>query len=465
MTLIDNSDENADWLHALPTHKFELAIHEALAQQLKSPPGRKTLRTAIESFLGLKAQQYEVQPLHELNDRSTAFAFKANDGQVWWMQWTTNAFQDREREIFETQALNDYVDRHRNEPVKGEFWYRHIPGTKFADVTWQAMVGRFLVQAGPFDQTPVGQAFQQFFEQYPVGHPEIAPEGWGTSHGYIYSAADRKDGVYEWVEIKESTVLPRRIASNPWSPYPKLIRGGTMNAEEREDLKRIGGQALVDLVLQEGEARTKELEQAGIAHKSVPSALEKLNALREAMSDPDIQAALDEIIADLESPADSQSPEVAVVEEEMLAEGEAELPPAAVPPIAEPEAGKSQPDSKGLTSEDVAAGLKVIVDQLRTEIAAAQQSTAQELAAVLQPLATAVKALQATDSERLAQKAAVTPAASLRELARSVLDQPATAVKSDDPLAQRKPKEAEVPLLGAAQGGLPSFLANLIQGK
>lgn len=398
--------------------------------------------------------------------KSTAFAFKAADGVDWWMQWTTNAFTDREGENFQTKALEEFVDRHRGEKVKGEFWYHHIPGTKFGDVHWQAMVGRFLVQAGPFDNTPVAQAFKSFFSQYPDGHEQIAPEGWGTSHGYQYNASDRKDSVYEWVEIKESTVLPRHTASNPWSPYPRIIqRSDSMNAQEKKELEAIGGKALVDLVTREGEQRTKELEGMGVGFKGLSGAMAKVMALMEGVEDADIKAALSEIYDELQSPDEEEgeeeemaAPAAEIAMDEMAMTEEAPLP------MAEAAAGKPDASCKEApvdvaTRTEVAEAMASLTTELRAEVKAAVDAQTKTIVDALTPLLAEVKELRKQDNQKIAEKAAATPAASLRDMVQSVLESQKAQVQDGDPLLARKPQET--PFTQRPEGGMPSFLANM----
>lgn len=191
--------------------------------------------------------------------------FVAHDGKQWLLTWTTNAFEDREGEIFRTKALEEYVERHEKDEKKGEFWFWHMPGAKFADIHWQATVGRFLVEGGPFDDTPIGRKFAAFFAVHPHDHPELAPEGWGTSHGYHYLSGDRKDAVYEWFEKFETTVLPKSAASNQHSPRMEVL---PMNQQQQNALTAIGGADLVKMVMDTGEEHTKELEQQGVAFKA-----------------------------------------------------------------------------------------------------------------------------------------------------------------------------------------------------
>ena len=219
--------------------------------------------------------------LKGIADEKPAVRFKtfvSNDGQPWLLTWTTNAFRDREREIFETKAIQNFVERHKDDEVKGHFWFWHLPGAKFGDIKWQAMSGRFLVEGGPFDDTPIGRKFAEFFSEYPQEHPELAPEGWGTSHGYYYTPQNLRDGVYDWFEKFETTVLPRSKASNQHSPKMEVL---PMNAEQRKALELVGGPELVKQVEQIGDEHTKELEEQGVAFKAVEEAEEVVTEIKE----------------------------------------------------------------------------------------------------------------------------------------------------------------------------------------
>jgi hypothetical protein len=412
-----------------------------------------------------------------------AFAFKAADGTDWWMQWTTNAFRDREREIFSTKALEEYVERHRDEDVKGEFWYRHIPGTKFANVVWQAMVGRFLVQAGPFDDTPIGNYFRKFFLANPDGHDDVAPHGWGTSHGYYFDGEDRKDGVYNWMEIRESTVLPVHIASNIWSPAPRILRkqrSRKMNAQEEKELREIGGDELVKLVKQQGAEQTKRLE-GYVAFKAVSEGVvDQFRAVAE-MVEGEARDLLETAIAQLEEEmmgyeeaAEGEMPE----EEEMGYEeaGSGEMPEEMMPEQKDAEQKDAEqkdaeqkdvnqeqpePQTQPVSREEIAEGMKVLGDQILEDVSSA---LGEAVKAALAPVNERLAALEREDGEKIAEKAAQTPAASVADILRSVRKDPRAAVKSGDELEGRKPEEAEPNPHMAGGMYVPSFIGNMMRG-
>lgn len=271
-------DEDGNW-HSRKDVKNPSSDHPCLEEPRMKEPCPKCQGKAEppiadkkdNRFLGWLKGQYEkvMDDLKSKPEEKPALAafktFTAKDGRPSLLTWTTNAFEDREGETFKTKAIEEYVSRHRDDDVKGEFWFWHLPGAKFGDIHWQAVSGRFLVEAGPFDDTPIGHKLYEFFSQYGDGHQTIAPGGWGTSHGYYYVPEDRGDKAYDWFDKFETTVLPKSAASNQHSPPMEVL---PMDEQQKQALAAIGGDELVKMVLETGEERTKELEEQGIAFKS-----------------------------------------------------------------------------------------------------------------------------------------------------------------------------------------------------
>lgn len=248
----------------------------------RTPDGAKalgllpTLRDRFESILGdVRGWLAGTETPEQAEPQAASPSFvgfktlKAKDGRLWLQTWTTNAFEDRDEELFATKAIEDFVDRHEADGQKGEFWFWHLPGAKMGTIHWQAVVGRFLVQMGPFDDTPMGRKWAEFFGHHPAGHPTIAPEGWGTSHGFWYDEKDRDDGVYDWFDSFETTVLPLAAASNPYTQMEVLA---AMNDAQKSALQSIGSELgipnLVQVITETGEQRTKELEEQGTRYKA-----------------------------------------------------------------------------------------------------------------------------------------------------------------------------------------------------
>lgn len=230
--------------------------------------------------------------------------FKATDGRDYLLTWTTNAFKDRDGEIFSTKSIDEFIERHKDEEVKGQFWFWHIPGSKFGDITFQARSGRFLVEAGPFDDTLVGQAFKGLFDEYPTRHPTVAPEGWGTSHGYFFGLRDRtKGGVYEWFEKYETSVLPAAVAANPYNPTQEVF---TVDKKAFDTLTGLIGEDAAKAVVEIGESKTKELEELGIDYKEAGSKAKasfatQIRGLLGDVEDKDVKSQLEDLIKKVEA--------------------------------------------------------------------------------------------------------------------------------------------------------------------
>ncbi len=200
-------------------------------------------------------------------------AIKGRDGETWLLTWTSNSFRDSDGEIFTTKSISDYVERHEQDADKGAVMFWHLKGSEFAKIRWQAVSGRFLVEASVFDKTPIGEAFKEFFAAHPKGHPTIAPMGYGCSHGFYYRKEDRADGVYDWFDKHETSILPWDKAANRHNPQPTMEVIDNMNEHQRAALKEIGGDDLVKLVEETGRQRTKQLEDAGVAYKATEADL------------------------------------------------------------------------------------------------------------------------------------------------------------------------------------------------
>jgi len=226
------------------------------------------IKTAYET---LKEFMSWAEPEDEDLDMSKGIAIKQVNGKPWFIAYSTNAFEDREKEIFSTKALEKYVEEAEQKQDRGYFNFWHIKTkaqpdlTDFAKKEWQGVEGRFLIEAGPFLDDEKGQAALKFFKQYPDGHPEIAPEGWGCSPEYRYLPEERKSGTYDNIWITRTSALPRLAAANTWT------KGTTMaiSEQQKQAANKIFGEALAEKIFKSAEDATKELEEAGVAHKSV----------------------------------------------------------------------------------------------------------------------------------------------------------------------------------------------------
>lgn len=397
---------------------------------------------------------------------SSFLTFKSSDDSDWLLTFTTNAFEDREEEIFTTKSIEDYVARHQDDDVKGEYQFWHLPGTKFGDIRWQGMAGRFLVEAGPFDDTPVGRDFKQFFNQYPDGHPDIAPEGWGCSHKYEYKSDDREDGVYEWFDKSETTVLPADVAANPHNPSLNELKGDDkMNKRQREALKVIGGDKLVGLVEEVGRKATEELEgTVNYKAKGDVDLPAQLQAIADGMEDEEAKKGVTSIIKAMRKMPPWLQGDEDEDEDEGEAEDEGKKPKDKKPKDKkedpEPEPKKEEEEESATDETSAAVSDKEYQEAVAQSFVAIANHTDEQFAEVrdaIKELASVVKALKESDDVRIAEKAELTPAASLQEIVNSVIGHKDTRVDKRSQYHRDGPKQADPD----ADGPTPVPLLNM----
>lgn len=387
-------EKKEEWVTKAKIEPIPEAIQSGKVQNLKEKFA--SILEDIVSVVGLSDKAKDQEP------ESGFKTFTAKDGRTWLLIWTTNAFKDRDGEIFTTKSIEEYVERHAEEEDKGEMRFWHIPGSKFAPILWQGMSGRFLVEAGPFDDTYIGNAFKDFFLEHGEKHLAIAPLGWGTSHGFEYIPEDREDKVYDWFEKKESSVLPRSAASNLYNPKMEVIR---VNEDQLNALKAIGGDELAQTVLDTGESLTKELEP-NVDHKSTnadPDAKPEADKQPEPASDKDKEP----------------EPKAEKAESETKAETEVEY----------------------MTKEEVTAGFMALAEAMK-----GQRKD-------LMTIAEAIKELIKTDEQKIAELAETTPKASVADMIKSVIGLEETRVDGRTSLAKEKPEEAK-PTPAASETGI-----------
>lgn len=215
----------------------------------------------------------------DLTKDSSGVLVKMVGGEPWHLSWSSNSFEDRDNEIFTLAALEQYVQENAENEVKGYFNLWHLKNTDFAEKRFQAIVGKFLFEAGPYLKDAKGQAALQFFKQYPNGHPDIAPEGWGSSVEYKYLPEQREQKLYHWTWITRTSTLARGAAANVWTKSTQ--QESIMNDEQRKAATAIFGEEFTNQLVAQGQQKTKELEDAGIASKAVEIAKEEAEKVAE----------------------------------------------------------------------------------------------------------------------------------------------------------------------------------------
>ncbi len=189
---------------------------------------------------------------------------------------STNAYTDLEGEIVTDESIQRYLEQNPN--GTGTINYAHLPLT-FADVVAAVKHGKYLFHVGQFRDDLVGRAFKKFLSEYPDGHPDIAPLGWGSSMAFV---GLRDQGDYRAFVHLETSILPLHRVANPWVPAAQTKEG---NMTTLEELRTIGGEALVQAFQQIASAvqETEEELDSVVEHKSLAKLSERLERLAEKM--------------------------------------------------------------------------------------------------------------------------------------------------------------------------------------
>lgn len=214
-----------------------------------------------------------------------------NEGNLRWISFSSNAFVDKYQQLFSTKALEEAVDYADKSGDRGPLLLFHQWPARIGSTDFQAVSGRFLVESGTFDDTPYGQKAVQYF----LEHQDVPFQ---VSIGFAYKEGDDEDGVYDWTRIRERSVLPQGKAANQWTDF-RLAGDERMRTDAKAFLDGVLGTDEADKIVAEAATRTKSLEEQGIKHREAPEVV--------VMSDEDAGEITG--IKQLETPAAAAAPE------------------------------------------------------------------------------------------------------------------------------------------------------------
>lgn len=186
--------------------------------------------------------------------------YKDQIGNHRWLSFSSNAFQDRQKELFTTKALEEAVAFADKSGERGPLLVYHVPSAEIGQCDYQAVVGRFLVESGTFDDTPLGRKALEYYANSDEDHQ--------ISIGYKYVKGDELDGEYDWFRFKERSVCPYNAAANAWTDF-KVIGEKDMNDKKVVELEKIFGKDTAANLIAQAEQATKELEEGGIKFKAI----------------------------------------------------------------------------------------------------------------------------------------------------------------------------------------------------
>lgn len=275
--------DETQWIEVVPDFRpkgfTQVANYEKKIEEKEAPGLMDKVRSFIKDISEYLKPDQEVYLTSKKNEQlytgDTKVMQKEVGGELWHFTWSTNAFEDREGEIFSTKSLEKYVEENETKENKGYFNLWHINAedgnfnTDFARKEWQGVVGRFLIEAGPYLDDHKGQSAKKFFSEFSDGHPEIAPEGWGCSPEFRYLPEERATGIYENIWITRTSTLPKMAAANIWTDTGQARHKMAISESQMKTAIAAFGPEEVKLMIEQAEQKTTELEDANIAHKTV----------------------------------------------------------------------------------------------------------------------------------------------------------------------------------------------------
>ncbi|MCC7208315.1 MAG: 2'-5' RNA ligase family protein [Anaerolineae bacterium] len=244
------------------------------APDIKVPADNFTVDEVVLAWAGERAAfKLEGEP-----EQSGMVVVKQSDGQYRWITYSSNSFEDTDREIITQKALEDDIARTDTDgnygPLRwwhcGEYAFKEAgnwesidpgPGLDLGECDFSAMHGRILIESGTFRHPAIGAAMKQKASQLQVSlglvHPPVEPVG----------------GIYTRIRRFERSALPRGKAANLFTGVsvatPATAKESNMNAVKLAALKTLLGDdyEAVAAVLKGAEATEAQATEAGVRFK------------------------------------------------------------------------------------------------------------------------------------------------------------------------------------------------------
>lgn len=179
-------------------------------------------------------------------------------GNYRWVSLSSNAYQDRHKEIVTKAALERDCARADADGMYGPLLWWHTP-VKLGDCDYNAMCGRFLVESGTFVSKEVALAFARNQEPLQVS---IA----------FLPRIDEPDSSGAFTDIRrvERSVMPAGRAANDLTGF-YITQENNMAAltpQKQKELQSLIGDDLLSSLLETVDAREKAADEAGIVSKA-----------------------------------------------------------------------------------------------------------------------------------------------------------------------------------------------------
>lgn len=193
------------------------------------------------------------------DDDSSFEIEKGIDGKWYWIAKYTNAYEDKDGEIFTEAAHENFI---RNIDMglvdKPELWTYHLKGTKHGKADTVFGAGRIVTAVGHFDDTPEAQKAVKFYQKnaskIKLSHGATAPK-WAI-----------KDGVITQYNTFEISTLPNGAEANPYTSY-EAVKSMQPDPKKLEWVAAVLGKEKAEEIVQSSEKLTKELDEMYVRYK------------------------------------------------------------------------------------------------------------------------------------------------------------------------------------------------------
>lgn len=151
-----------------------------------------------------------------------------------WLGWWTNNFEDRDKQLFSSKAIDRYVKLVQDgEWPMPELWFGHIKGTRHGVADAVVKMGHFVLATGTFDD-PAKNWLVPHMKQFYRDAKSVE-----MSHGFYYDKNRlTKDGVYDAFLTFELTSLPPGWAANPYTTFDEVNKMDQISEKERTLLQQ-----------------------------------------------------------------------------------------------------------------------------------------------------------------------------------------------------------------------------------
>ena len=144
----------------------------------------------------------------EKESRNGLMVFKDAKGQDRWVTFSSNAYEDRDRETVTTKALERATARMQRTKEYGPLRLWHIKGLDIGDCDYSTTISRTLVESGTFRKPLYAKAMAQ------------AAPNLQTSIGFLPSPGEPDEkGLYHDILIRERSVTPKDKAANYFTMF------------------------------------------------------------------------------------------------------------------------------------------------------------------------------------------------------------------------------------------------------